>query len=354
MQTSIKKEQHFFFRYKLHHVVFWLSYGAMWYVFGQLSTPPEHRGLTGEAIAINMVYLVTHITASYINMYVLMPRFLLKKRYVPFALLLLLDIFIFSALIALGFYIVFRNNPYALESIFRLESIIPATLFSVASTVGGLSAAKLYQSRRRSERRNAQLEKEKLEAELNYLKAQINPHFLFNAINNIYFMIMKDKELAADMLLKFSELLRYQLYECNTDYIPIDTELAYLRNYVDLEKVRKEKVSVKFDGELNGNFKIAPLLLIPFVENAFKHVSVTAGKHNFIDITLKYEYPYFSFTVINSKNTEHHAAARTGGIGIKNATRRLELLYPGKHELVTDAGGDNFRVHLKLNTAHED
>lgn len=345
----------FFFRYKLHHLLFWALYSLMWYGFGQLFTPPEHRGLTRDTVLVNLVYLFTHSTASYISMYYLMPCYLFPKKHALFFTFLLLDILAFSALVALGFYLVFRNNPEALAGVFQWASIIPATLFSVAATVGMLSAAKLMQVKRRAERKTSLLEKEKLETELNYLKAQINPHFLFNAINNIYFLINKDKDLAGDMLLKFSELLRYQLYDCNAPSIPVQTEILYLQNFIDLEKIRKgEKVRVAFNNRLSNNFSIAPLLLIPFVENAFKYVSTTAVQDNFINITLDYLEPFFLFSIENGKLPDAEISGRRGGIGLENVQRRLSLIYGNRHTLHISQTPARFHVSLSIDVVHED
>lgn len=342
----------FFYRYKLHHVVFWLVYAYIWYLFGQLSTPPEHRGLNRETILINLVYLSTHMAASYISIYILMPRYLYRKKHLEFALTQTLNILFFSACIALGFYLVFQNNKEALDSIFQPGSIIPATLFSVLFTVMGLVAAKLFQKRKQAEHRNTQLEKEKITAELDYLKAQINPHFLFNAINNIYFLIKKDSTLAADMLLKFSELLRYQLYDCNTDTIAIDTEISYLHNFIELEKIRKEHVEVKVTNNIQPpSFGIAPLLLIPFVENAFKYVAFGTGEREKgqIDIEMENEFPLFLFRVSNTYKPHQPTGKRPGGIGIENVRRRLNLLYPNAHKLEITATEDHFIVKLEIN-----
>lgn len=354
MVISVYKKENLFYRYKLHHILFWTGYGLLGYYFGQLSTPAEHRGLTSEAVIINSGYLVTLIASSYISMYLLIPGYLLKQRYGMFTMLILSDILFFSFVLAGFFYLAFIDNELARGEMFKASAIVPATFGSVASTVGILSAAKLYQSRRLAERRNRGLEKEKLEAELKYLRAQVNPHFLFNVINNIYFLITKDASQAAAMLLKFSELLRYQLYECNSNEISVNTELGYLDNYIQLEKIRKENVTINFKSDLlHHDFNIAPLLLLPFVENAFKYVSEANGGKSFIDVSATYDVPFFIFSVHNSAAPKS-ARRGAGGIGIGNVSRRLQLLYPGKHELLIDQNETSFKVILKLNVARQD
>lgn len=197
-----------------------------------------------------------------------------------------------------------------------------------------------------------ELEKEKTQSELSLLKAQMNPHFLFNSINSIYGHIDRHNNVARSMLLQFSDMLRYQLYECNTERIDIDKEVTYLNNFVALQKMRKnEKLKVRlcFEGKLTG-YEIAPLLFIPFVENAFKYVSGNAEKDNLINIQLKESERVLTFTCINSKDSfKTSEFLNNGGIGINNVKRRLHLLYPNRHELNTDNNEDIFKVVLNIN-----
>ncbi len=199
------------------------------------------------------------------------------------------------------------------------------------------------------QKRMAETAKEKAEAELNFLKSQINPHFVFNSLNSIYFLINKDNADARGALHKFSEMLRYQLYEVNDDKISIEKEILYLKDYMDLQQLRKdEKYIVQFNcaPDVKG-FSIEPLLLIPFVENAFKHISHDSIKANYVKVDMFLANHVFIFSVVNSKEqqptTESH-----GGIGMVNVKRRLELLYPGRHELKIDNTGNTFTVQLNL------
>ena len=138
------------------------------------------------------------------------------------------------------------------------------------------------------------------------------------------------------MLLKFSEMLRYQLYECNVELIALDHELNYIKNYIDLQKSRiDERIKVTFcDEGIGGNLKIAPLLLITFIENAFKYVGFNEARENYITIGLKYLNGKLVFDIINTRDVYVNQVEKSSGLGIANARRRLELLYPGKHELV--------------------
>ena len=189
----------------------------------------------------------------------------------------------------------------------------------------------------------------KAEAELNFLKSQINPHFLFNSLNSVYFLIDKNNPEAREVLHKFSDMLRYQLYEANGDKIPIEKEIAYLGAYADLQKLRKdENYSIEFNcgPEVKG-FSIEPLLLIPFVENAFKHISHKSNQANFVRVDMIRRNSLFEFTVENSKESGT-STDQYGGIGLNNVKRRLELLYPGKHELEISDKYGVYKVIFKL------
>jgi two-component system LytT family sensor kinase len=196
-----------------------------------------------------------------------------------------------------------------------------------------LVAGKMIIDRIKNQRYLEEVEKEKTKNELDFLKAQHNPHFLFNSLNSLYFQIDKTNADARGTLMKLSEMLRYQLYECNADRIPIDKELSYLKSYVELQRLRLEKnYSINFTIEdVVKDFEIAPLLIIPLVENSFKHVSHYTNKPNEINITLGYTQRTFTCNVNNT--TEQTNRNTEGGIGLKNLERRLELLYPEKFKL---------------------
>ena len=204
----------------------------------------------------------------------------------------------------------------------------------------------------RAQKRLVEITKERSEAELKFLKSQINPHFLFNSLNSVYFLIDKSNKEAREALHKFSEMLRYQLYEAGGEPIGIEKELLYLRDYVDLQRLRKDeqyRVNYSCAPDVAG-FSIEPLLLIPFVENSFKHLSHFGnGKLNQVDIDISRSNGEFSFSVANT--VDHgikSTTERAGGIGLNNVRRRLELLYPEKHTLDISEDDGWFKVKLKL------
>lgn len=232
------------------------------------------------------------------------------------------------------------RNYFFYNTFYNLSIVIFYVAFSVA----------LQLSREWFEQRTLiqKIEVDKLNTELEYLKAQINPHFLFNSINTIYFQIDKQNSTARETLSAFSEMLRYQLYECNGKEIPIEKEITYLRNYVDLQKARKdENYNIVFScGEDVHGFSIAPLLLIPFVENAFKHVS-HFPKGNEIKIELSKDDHFFYVAVVNTREAQPNID-KSGGIGLKNVQRRLELIYNGNHDLRIHKLPRSFEINLKL------
>jgi LytS/YehU family sensor histidine kinase len=202
-----------------------------------------------------------------------------------------------------------------------------------------------------SQKRLSQVSLEKAETELKFLKSQINPHFVFNTLNTIYFQIDKTNTMARESLLQFSDLLRYQLYDCNADTIEIEKEMQYLRDFVQLQQQRKdENYSITMNGSMSVNgFRITPLLLLPLVENAFKHISHFNEKENIIRIHAEREDLNFLFKVENTKEPAHVSTEKkSGGIGLQNMQRRLELLYPQQHSLEISDSGDWFIVLLKL------
>jgi LytS/YehU family sensor histidine kinase len=224
------------------------------------------------------------------------------------------------------------------------DNVIPHFFLVIAG-----AAVKLMVDYSRLQQRMAETAKEKAEAELNFLKSQINPHFLFNSLNSVYFLIDKNNIKARQSLHKFSDMLRYQLYEMNGAKIPVEREISYLKDYVDLQTLRKDEhysVSFNYSPQVSG-FLIEPLLLIPFVENAFKHVSSHADKSNFVTLELSRSNGQFNFTAVNSKDKEKTTEPYSG-IGLNNVKRRLELLYPGRHELSITDENDVYKVDLKL------
>ncbi|MGB0525414.1 MAG: sensor histidine kinase [Flammeovirgaceae bacterium] len=211
----------------------------------------------------------------------------------------------------------------------------------------------LIQDWSKQEREKESLAKEKVVSELSYLKSQINPHFLFNSLNSIYYLASLRSEDTQKAVLMLSDLMRYVLYESATNKIELNKEIGYLENYIELQKLRistKKNVTVHFSkhGEFHP-YSIEPLLIIPFVENAFKH-GISYKFPSYIIINLIVEQNELKVTVANSKHPMQHVkpTKEQGGIGLPNVQKRLHLLYPKKHQLHISDQADEYKIELTL------
>ncbi|MEN2282157.1 histidine kinase [Algoriphagus sp. SE2] len=203
---------------------------------------------------------------------------------------------------------------------------------------------------REKERESVMLEKSKLQAELKFLKTQINPHFLFNSLHNIYALTIIQSDLASEHLLKLSELLRYMLYESNEELVPLEREINYVENYLNLAQLKDSRgMDIKFNKQLSGKqIEIAPLLFIPFVENAFKHSKIEDVQKGYIHLELSTSDKELHFEIENSNPKNVYQKDQVGGIGLNNIRQRLLLLYPESHNLKIEDSADAFKVQLNL------
>jgi LytS/YehU family sensor histidine kinase len=197
-----------------------------------------------------------------------------------------------------------------------------------------------------------QLRIEKQQAELNYLKSQTNPHFLFNTLNNIYSLAKDKSDLAPESILKLSKILRFMLYETSGEYIAIEQELKLISDYLDLEKLRyDETLRLNFNYDVEDMKQaLPPLLLVPLVENAFKHGVAETRMRPFVDIHLSVRNRWLNFTVKNSSEKSVDNTDVKENIGLKNLRRQLELLYK-EYELSVQQGDSTFVATLKINLA---
>ncbi len=289
--------------------------------------------------------ILTNIFLFYIQVFWLVPKMYMNHKKAIF--------YVLSFSLCLVVSLIETYFDYMLYDIFEIydtdefEDNFSITVFvNLFYSIAGFYYI-LRQAHKTSEKEKQLLIQESFKAELKYLKAQLNPHFLFNGINNVYHLIGKNDALAKDTLLQFSELLRYQLYESGAQII-LEKELSFVLQYIKMEKTRKgSDIKLTYNIEFeNATKKIVPLLLIPIIENAFKHCSNhTNNNDNRIDIKIKEVGGRLSLHCTNTFDnvTDKHAA---GGIGLINVKRRLSLVYPDKHELTTSKKNSRFMADL--------
>lgn len=303
------------------------------------------------SLALQITFLKVAVLAImvYATNYVLIPRFLYQKKYGAFFVYFLLLIAV-SSILKIYCSSKILHDPQLLSLKGGIKIRLYENAISDFFLVSAGAAVKLITDYMKMQTTLAVIAKEKAETELNFLKSQINPHFLFNSLNSVYFLINKDNAEARNALHKFSEMLRFQLYELNNQKIPVEKEISYLKDYVDLQQLRKdEKYKVQFDCAENvKGFVIEPLLLIPFVENAFKHLSHFNDTQNYVKLVLRKANGTFSFLVENSKEAVRTSTEKRGGIGLNNVKRRLELLYPGRHELEILETDNTYTIKLNI------
>jgi two-component system LytT family sensor kinase len=308
------------------------------------------------------------IAFYYLNTYVFIPRLLDEKKLLFYAALIL-SLLIFYCILPRIYHAVFPgaspfggiqtgrppgtgfNGQQSGRQGPRVRPVVSAANLAVFLMVFVFSTGiRVINQWLRSEQRNKEIANEKLKAELSFLKAQINPHFLFNTLNNIYALATAQSEHTAAAVMKLSSIMRYVLTEARNDLVPLEKEIQFTSHYIELQKMRlTDKTSIDFSvrGEPLGR-QIAPLLLLPFVENAFKY-GISTRERSPINILLEINKDSLYFSICNQKhlNTMLRASDNTG-IGISNTKRRLDLFYEDRYSLEIDDKPNAFSVHLKI------
>ena len=311
------------------------------------------------------LFLTNHIFLAYTLMYFVLPAYLLKGRYLATGGWVIILFLATAALASLtGIYIVrpLENNfaPKSMDTVHRMSYQTSFYLGLLAGlrggiTIGGLAAAiKLMKHLYIKEQRNLQLVKENAESQLQLLKAQVHPHFLFNTLNNIYSHTQNSSPIAAQLAIGLSEMLRYMLYEGSHLLVPLSRELKMIEEYINLEKIRYgNQLELHIDLPDGGEgLVIAPLLLLPFAENCFKHGTSNFLEHPWLNLQVSLRGNTMFMKLLNGKSAPNENANGKQGIGISNVRKRLELIYPGKHMLAVTDEPDVFIVNLKLELAH--
>lgn len=287
------------------------------------------------------------ILIFYFNYFFLIPKYLLTEKYLLYFLFLLLAI----TAVFLVFGVIFSFSDFNVEALNKtnptIEKIIPviivnAILLWLLSIVSSILWT-IYN-------RLKQTETEKLTAQIASLKSQINPHFLFNTLNNIYATAIDTSPKAAEMVDKLSEMMRYTMKDNQKDFVLLEDEINYIDNFIELQKIRLDR-NVKLEYYSLENIpamQIAPMLLIPFIENTFKH-GVNSEQKSHIKISMTMNKTEFQLSVVNNKVNVQREISERSGLGIENTKHRLHLIYPSKHLLVINDTEKEFSVSLHIN-----
>jgi two-component system, LytTR family, sensor kinase len=358
----------------IYHVLFWLCY----YVFGALISLSIHQIYDPRFYAELLSLLPPDMALVYINLCVLVPAFLLKRNFPLYFLTILLTMSAISSLnIWLHHLYTMSGSPFFAGN---SELTVPAfgsQLINCIYLVGLTTGLKFFKDSMQQRQRIQEQEKQQIALELNFLKAQVHPHFFFNTLNNLYSLTLQRSDQAPEVVLKLSSLMSYMLYESSAPYVPLDKEIANLENYIALEQLRfGTRLSLTFEKEVipsdpphtapdpiaippdsisippdsisippSDPIQIPPLILLTFVENSFKHgMSQTIGDGR-IDISLKANRRELSFQIHNSMGVVQSSG---NGLGLKNVIRRLDLLYGSNYHLHKSQTAGEFQITLKI------
>jgi two-component system LytT family sensor kinase len=330
----------------LHHIFFWIAYCLfIMLLFFSIYRVPR----VGFYIEL-LLFFPLEIVLVYINFYVLMPRFLFARKYLLYGLLLLPGICVVGYI---NMYIQFMYAKMGIKEFRFAFEISWATYvgraLEIFYLIGFTTGVKLARNWMFHLQWIKEKEKQYLETELNFLKSQIQPHFFFNTLNNLYSLTLKKSDQAPEVVLKLSDLMSYMLYESGSGRVALDKEIAYLQNYIEVEKLRfGHRLDVVFETTGNTeNVFIPPMVLILFIENSFKHGVKNNIHHITITIFLMVEEGYLYFRVTNPVSMED-AERWYEGIGLKNVRRRLDLLFGKNYTLDTEEKDKQYIVSLKM------
>lgn len=296
-----------------------------------------------------LINIFFYAVLVYFNIYFLVPNYFQDKRYPTYFILLIFSVIIITPIHSFTLYLKFYNEPIDRANLLKLKDYYYLFNFFIigSSTVFVIIKDWIIQKREKKE-----LEKRNIQTELNFLKTQINPHFLFNTLNSLYALTIKKSDNAPEIVIKLSEMMRYMLYECNEKQVPLSKELNYLQNYISLEKLRQSKnVDIQFIVEGNvENQTIAPLVFISFLENAFKHGLNNILEAGFVHVYFKIDKDIIHCTLENSKpgKVVNTNIKKDGGIGLENVRKRLEMIYPNNHSLKIKETDETFKVDIDI------
>ncbi|WP_282087265.1 sensor histidine kinase [Aquimarina algiphila] len=338
------------------HLIFWVLLFISLPILAALND-----GSVKKTVISGLSFLPAQLLASYFLVYYQVPKLLFKKKYLKFGVSFLISVYILLVLSKLlNMYLteIFAPKYFEYKSLFEIITApfhLAVVYFpSVYVFVFLMFTTKAFKDRFEERHQLEVLQKEKANTELKFLKAQTNPHFLFNTLNNLYSLTLERSEKAPEVVLKLSDMLDYMLYQCKDAEVPLKKEIDFIQDYIDLESLRYgTKLTLDFTHHLHSpNVMIAPLILISFVENAFKHGASNNLNNSVIKIELTTNQDQLCFKVFNTlplnkqndiENESH------SGIGFSNSQRQLELNYKNNYNLKSTKTDIDFQIILNIN-----
>lgn len=344
------------------YMVYWAAY-LLFFSFQRLFAMREIIQQMGieEQIAefrvslfTNLIFLPAVIAASHFVVNYLLPVFYYRNRFLVFSLTLGLTIMVYPLLIYV-MRVSIVDQIYPNPEKYNFNNYFAAMLIFVFG-MAPLAWYKIAGHLREEEAIREKIDKDRLEAllklketELKLLKSQIQPHFLFNTLNNLYALSLEKSDRTPNLIIRLSEMLSYIIYDCKAERVPVSKEISFIRNFIELQKVRYDDCEISFTHNCESNDKpIAPMILHTFVDNSFKHGAEKDSESPWIKIDMKITGSTLFFSVINSVPMNGGAGKYSPGIGITNTRKRLDLLYKNRHELILDNSGNKFTVSLMM------
>ena len=336
----------------LFNSILWIgAFTVMLFSFSQSSWPKRIDYIYTSS------FLATIIIPVLLNLYVIIPFLLKKERYILFTVVFAINLFVFTQ-INVWFFNNFIDylfpDYYFISYHSNIKLIIIFSIFLIGTTLFKLAEDWFYFNRK--ENLSLQTKNQQIQIQLSSLRSQINPHFLFNSLNVIYALALEKKETTKDAVLQLSDVLRYVIYDSNTSHVTLRDEISILKNYIEFQKYRHSKAhKIKFTQSVENNeYNIYPMLLLPLIENSFKHGTVGELGDTFMTIDLKQSGSDFYFIIENDYIEESlQAADLYSGVGLTNIRKNLDIVYPNSHEFEISKSLHRFKVSLKLsNNAH--
>ncbi len=337
----------------LSHSLFWFGFLTIHFVTKSFDYKKYE-----DLFYIFLSETIIQAIGAYVLIYVLLPKFLVSKKYFLFIVLFITWLYlVFAMLTTLKYFYLEPKFPlYYSEwdkcpntllqrlTSFRMFFGKIIWLFFPASLIGLIRFHK-------NQQHLSKIEEEKKSMELKALKNQLNPHFLFNTLNNLYALALKKDDKAPEIIAKLSEILDFVLYRCNEDYVSIEKEITLIENYIALEKLRynENRLDIVFTKDIQESSKISPLIILTFIENAFKHGVINETEKAVIRMNLETKKQQIIFSIENSKpKNETVTTSNKLPIGLENVRKQLDLLYPKKHQLTISDNQNKFLIKLTL------